>query len=322
VDELSDRVAHRGEYLRRGDSAFPLSRRRFTLSRRQSARHVLEWVEMDSRRMCPHCRAFITTKDRVCPYCNETVGPSAAARNESSGGFIGGFIPQARFNTVMILLINAGLYAATSIYSMKAGRGDAMNLDSQTLVDFGAKFTPYIAMGQWWRLVTAGFLHGGLLHILMNSWVLFDLGAQVEELYGASRMLVIYFISSVGGFYVSALWAAGPSVGASAALFGLIGAMIVMGMRHSSTLGDHVKGLYIRWAIYGLLFGLLPGLNIDNAAHIGGLASGFVVAWLAGQPRSADSLTERFWRVAAWMCILITAICFLKMYLWMGRSAQ
>jgi len=220
----------------------------------------------------------------------------------------------------MILLINAGLYIATSVYSMKAGRGDAMGLDSQTLVDFGAKFTPYIALGQWWRLVTAGFLHGGLLHILMNSWVLFDLGASVEELYGASRMLVIYFLSSVGGFYVSALWSPGPSVGASAALFGMIGAMIAIGVRHRSALGNAVKGLYIRWAIYGLLFGLLPG--IDNAAHLGGLASGFAVAYLVGQPGRVGSPLERIWRVAAWLCILITAFCFLKMYLWMSQSAQ
>lgn len=270
--------------------------------------------------MCPHCRAFITTKDKVCPYCNEAVGPRVTERGDTGGGFVGGFIPHARFTTVMILVINFGLYIATSVYSMKAGRGDAMGLDSQTLVDFGAKWTPYIRLGQYWRLVTAGFLHGGLLHILMNSWVLFDLGAQVEELYGASRLLVIYFLSSVGGFYVSALWANGPSVGASAALFGLIGAMIAIGVRHRGTLGDHVKSLYIRWAIYGLLFGLLPG--IDNAAHIGGLASGFAAAWIVGQPRRADSPVERVWLVAAWTCILITAYCFLKMYLWLSQSAQ
>jgi rhomboid protease GluP len=273
----------------------------------------------ETRRMCPHCRAFITTRDKVCPYCNERVGPRAIDRDDSSGGFVGGLIPHARFNTMMILLINFGLYIATSISSMKSGRGDAMGLDAQTLVDFGAKYTPYIQLGQWWRLVTAGFLHGGLLHILMNSWVLFDLGAQVEELYGASRMLVIYFLSSVGGFYVSALWAPGPSVGASAALFGLIGAMIAMGIRHRSTLGDHVKGLYIRWAIYGLLFGLLPG--IDNAAHIGGLTWGFLTAWVAGTPRAPGSPLERVWQAASWFCILITIFCFLKMYLWMGQSA-
>jgi len=268
--------------------------------------------------MCPHCRAFITTRDRVCPYCNEAVAPRAA-REDSPGGIVGGFIPQARFNTVMILVINFGLYIATSIASMKSGRGDAMGLDSQTLVDFGAKFRPYMQLGQWWRLVTAGFLHGSLLHILMNSWVLFDLGASVEELYGGARMLVIYFLANFGGFYLSTLWAPGPSVGASAALFGLIGAMIAVGVRHRTALGDAVKGLYIRWAIYGLLFGLLPG--VDNAAHVGGLATGFLTAYLAGQPRG-NATVERVWQWASWLAILITAFCFLKMYLWMSQSAQ
>jgi rhomboid protease GluP len=143
--------------------------------------------------MCPHCRAFITTKDRTCPYCNEVVGPRAVDRGGPA--VLAGFIPRARFNTVIILLVNFGLYVATAIYAMQAGLGgDALNLDSRTLLLFGAKFGPLIGAGQWWRLVTAGFLHGGLMHILMNSWVLFDLGATVEEVYGASRMYVIYFI--------------------------------------------------------------------------------------------------------------------------------
>src|SRR6266567_6558131 len=172
---------------------------------------------METRRMCPHCRAFITTNDRTCPYCNEPVAPVASRR--SSGPILGGFIPQARFNTIIILLINFGLYVASSILSMKAGLGNAMNLDGQTLVYLGAMYTPLIHAGQWWRLVTAGFLHGGLMHILMNSWALFDLGAIVEEMYGSSRMLVIYFVSNITGFYLSSLWKPGPSCGASAALF-------------------------------------------------------------------------------------------------------
>src|ERR1035441_1927833 len=137
-------------------------------------------MQMDSRRMCPHCRAFITINDRICPYCNEEVGPRAADIRHA-GSVIGGFIPRARFNTMLILLINAGLYVATVIFSMKAGRGNGMDLDSQVLYAFGAKVGLGFLDGQWWRLVTAGFLHGGLFHILMNSWVLFDLGAQVEE---------------------------------------------------------------------------------------------------------------------------------------------
>jgi rhomboid protease GluP len=278
--------------------------------------------QMDSRRMCPHCRAFITNKDRTCPYCNEPVGARAIDRR-TPAAILGGMIPHARFTTVVILLINFGLFLATVLYSMGAGNGDALwNIDVGTLVAFGAKYNAGLAGGQWWRLVTAGFLHGGLLHILMNSWVLFDLGAQVEEIYGAGRMLVIYFVSSVFGFYVSAVWSAAPSVGASAALMGLIGAMIALGVRHKNPTGSAIRATYLRWAIYVILFGLLPGLHVDNAAHIGGLAAGFGIGYLAGLPRLEGSWTERLWRGAAWVCILLTAVSFLKMYLWFAHVAQ
>jgi rhomboid protease GluP len=276
---------------------------------------------METRRMCPHCRAFITTKDRVCPYCNEKVGPRLIdIRNPAP--ILGGLIPHAGFITVMILIINFGLYVATSLLSARSGLGGPMNVDVQTLFAFGASFGPAIAAGQWWRLVTAGFLHGGLLHIAMNSWVLFDLGAQVEEIYGGSRMLVIYFISNVLGFYVSSsLHPRSPSVGASAALFGLVGAMIALGLKHrSSAAGAAIHQHYIRWLVYLLLFSLLPG--VDLAAHVGGLIGGFCIAWIAGQPLRPGSPAERLWRVAACLCILLTVVSFLQMYLWFSHSAQ
>lgn len=270
--------------------------------------------------MCPHCRAFITTSDRVCPYCNEAVAPRRVERG-TPGPILGGLIPHAGYYTVVILLINTGLYLATSLYSMNGGRGNFVNLDGETLFAFGAKFGPAIAAGQWWRLVTAGFLHGGILHILMNMWVLFDLGAQAEEIYGGARMLVIYFVANVLGFYVSYAWRPEAiSVGASAALFGLVGAMIAIGTRYRSTLGSTVRAIYVRYAIYLLLFSLLPG--VDMAAHIGGLIGGFGVGFLAGTPHIEGASLERFWLVSAVISVLLTVICFLKWYLWFSAASQ
>ena len=267
--------------------------------------------------MCPHCRAFITKSDRICPYCQEKVGPRAVDRRAVTD-LIGGFIPHARMNTILILAANFGLYLVTALYSMKAGDGDAMNIGGRTLVEFGAKYAPLIHFGQWWRLITAGFLHGGLLHIVMNSWVLFDLGAQVEEIYGPARMWVIYLVSSICGFYVSALWnPAAPSVGASAAVFGLIGSMIALGVKNRNPLGCAIRGMYVRWAMYGLLFSLFPG--IDMAAHIGGLAAGFGIGYFAGMPRIGQGSAEQVWRIAAWFAVILTGISFLKMYLAFGR---
>ncbi len=271
--------------------------------------------------MCPNCRAFIKKSDRVCPYCDGPVGPRAIDRRDP-GAILGGFIPHAHFTTTMILLINFGLFAATVLYSMRAGNGEAFwGIDGRTLFDFGGKLREAVEQGQWWRLVTAGFLHGGILHLLMNSWVLFDLGAQVEEIYGAARLIVFYFLATVCGFLASTWWSPMLSVGASAGLLGLIGAMIALGMRHRTPAGAAIRGLYVRWAVYGLLLGLLPGLHIDNAAHLGGLAAGFACAYLADTPKLVDTWGERFWRAASYVCIALTAISFLKMYLWLSHNA-
>jgi len=277
--------------------------------------------QMETRRMCPHCRAFITTKDRVCPYCNAEVGARAIDRR-SPGPILGGMISHAQFTTVVILLINVGLYLGTVIASSRAGNNQAfLNLDPETLLDFGAKFRAYILGGQYWRLVTAGFLHGGLLHIGMNMWVLFDVGAQVETVYGTARYLVIYFVGSVLGFIFSTMWNPYLSIGASAGLMGLIGAMIAFGIHHRSAIGAAIRGQYIRWVIYMLIIGILPGLQIDNAAHIGGLAGGFGVAYVAGLQRVEGSWQEKFWQVVAAICVLLTAFSFLRMYQWLTHGA-
>lgn len=268
--------------------------------------------------MCPNCRAFINSSDKVCQYCEAELG-ARPVDVRSPGDVLGGFIPHARFTTVMILMVNSALFAATVISEMQQGRGDAfLSLNGRTLYQFGAKWThDIVVLGQWWRLVTAGFLHGGLLHILMNSWALMDLGAQVEEIYGSARLLVFYYVATICGFFASTFWSASLSVGASAGIFGLIGAMIALGARHNSTLGSAVRGLYIRWAIYGLLFGLLPGLQIDNAAHLGGLAGGFAVAYLSGEQGHPGARKEKLWQLIAGGCLVSTAYCFLRMFLWM-----
>jgi rhomboid protease GluP len=262
--------------------------------------------------MCPQCRAFITTSDRICPYCDTKVGPRAADRL-NAGTMLAGFIPHARFVTVMILTINVGLYLVTMLYSRGAGSESLTDIDGRTLFLFGAKHREAILFGQWWRLVTAGFLHGGLFHILMNSWVLLDLGAQVEELYGQRRFIVIYFVSTIAGFMASTLWSPVLSIGASAGVFGLIGAMIALGARSNTPLGAAIKAHYLRWATYGLLMGFLPFFRIDNAAHLGGLAAGFGCAWLAGLPRLLNDWRERIWTVLTSVALALTAISFLLM---------
>ena len=133
----------------------------------------------------------------------------------------------------------------------------------------------------------------------MNSWVLFDLGAQVEKVYGTSRYLAIYLISSTFGFYVSLLLSNAPSLGASAALSGLIGAMMAFARRTGQSF---IWSFYLRWAIMIAVIGLLIPL-IDNAAHLGGFIAGFGVGWIAASPEITRT-TEAIWKAAATVCVL------------------
>src|SRR5579871_4953441 len=99
--------------------------------------------------MCPHCRAFITTDDKVCPYCNNEVGPRAVDRGRPADA-LGGLIPQAQFTTVVLLLINTGLYVATLLYTSKLGGESGFDPSARALFDFGAKYPSAILAGQWW----------------------------------------------------------------------------------------------------------------------------------------------------------------------------
>jgi len=263
--------------------------------------------------MCPNCRAFVSSDDKICPYCQVHLGERIIARR-APADVLGGLIPHQRFVTMLILLINTGMYLATMLRTTQQGGSGFGDPSMQTLLDFGAKAAPYIFYrGEWWRLITAGFLHGGLLHILMNSWVLFDLGPQVNEAYGTPRFLSIYLISSVTGFLASLYFSPAVSIGASAGLCGLIGAMIALGTRTRSAWGAAIRRQYVQWMIYLLIFGLVIS-GVDNAAHLGGLAGGFVVAYLAGTPSFSEGV-ENFWRLAAGLSLAVTAWAFYEMFM-------
>ncbi len=258
--------------------------------------------------MCPNCRAFITTSDRKCPYCAVQVGPRAIDRREP-GEILGGLISPAHFTTILILLLNFGYFIGSLMLS-----GSMTELNNGMLDALGWKFRVF-QTGEYWRLVTAGFLHGGWIHILMNSWALYNIGPQTEQVYGTPRYLVIYFAGSVGGFYLSAVVnPRGASLGASAGITGLIGAMIAFGMAHKSAVGRDIVSAYGSVIVYIIASGFIPYINVDNSAHIGGLAAGFVIGYAAGTPVRSNAAREGMWRVLAAVCLLITAWSFFEVY--------
>jgi rhomboid protease GluP len=267
---------------------------------------------VEKRRMCPNCRAFINVTDRVCPYCDAQLGPRAVDIRSSQTA--ASFMPRANVASIVILIINVTFFLIELIVNYRFFHAGPQALNFGTLVGLGAKYAPLIYSGQTWRLITAGFLHGGFLHIAMNSWALFDLVGEVEQFYGTSRLIVAYIFSTITGFFLSTLWHPGaPSLGASAACFGLIGIMLAMGLRQrSDPMAQAVRAYYSRWAVYALVFSFLPG--IDIAAHIGGFVGGFLVGLLGGLPGLPNTPRETVWKVLAGLAIVLTLYAFWQDY--------
>ena len=265
--------------------------------------------------MCPNCRAFITTSDRVCPYCQAQLGPRAVDLRGVQLGFAS--MPRANVTSIIILVLNITFFLVELIINSKLFGGSPQYLNYQALISLGAKYGPLIHAGQQWRLLTAGFLHGGFLHIAMNSWVLFDLVSEVEQFYGTNRLVFTYVFSTITGFFLSNWWHPGSiSVGASAACFGLIGIMLAIGLRQrADPMTQAVRSYYRRWAIYAVVFSFLPGFNTDIAAHIGGLIGGFVVGLVAGLPGLPNSPRETLWQILAGLAVAVTLYAFVQDYL-------
>lgn len=156
--------------------------------------------------------------------------------------------------------------------------------DSNTLIQFGAKFNPLILEGEWWRFLTPIFLHIGFAHLLMNTLALFYIGVAVERIYGRIRFLFIYLIAGFGGSLASFLFSPNLSAGASGAIFGCFGALLYFGMIYPK-LFFRTMGVNI-FVVLGLnlVFGYtVPG--IDNAGHLGGLVGGFLATGIVHFPK-------------------------------------
>ena len=147
----------------------------------------------------------------------------------------------------------------------------------------GANYAPLVKNGEIFRLITYAFLHGSIIHLVVNMYSLFIAGRQVENNFGKVRLLIIYFISALSGGLLSALFSDGISIGASGAIFGLLGALVYFGLQFRLYLTDALVSKIFPIIIINLLIGFTV-TGIDNACHIGGLIGGFLAAMAVGVP--------------------------------------
>lgn len=218
--------------------------------------------------------------------------------------------------TWVILVAIALMYLLSGLLS-----GSLFQPSLPALIVLGAKVNSLIAGGELWRLVTATFLHGSLVHIFFNGYALYALAPENERIYGTARFLAIYFLAGIGGSVVSYLFSPAPSVGASGAIFGLMGALGLFYYLNRELLGQSGRAMIQNIVAIGcinLLIGFSSPGVIDNFGHLGGLLAGLIAAF-ALAPRFAldlggyqPTLIRRYppwgWGAAAALGVFLVAL--------------
>jgi len=186
--------------------------------------------------------------------------------------------------TYTIIAINLILYLLTALLS-----ANIMEPDLQKLVDVGALYGPYVVLnGEWWRVLSAMFLHGSMTHILMNMFSLYLIGRGAEIYFDTKSYLTLYFFSGVVGGLVSLyMHMLSVGVGASGAIFGLFGALAGFFLAHRDKIEEHTKSFMKNFGVI-LVINVILGLSIesvDMSAHIGGLLVGLLGGYLISKDK-------------------------------------
>ncbi len=171
------------------------------------------------------------------------------------------------------LVTKALIGANVVIYLIEASQGGGLNSPGGSIVDKWALYGPSVAQGDWWRLITAAFLHASILHIALNMYVLWVIGGPVERYLGRARFLALYFVSGLAGSAGAlVLTPTAVTVGASGAIFGILGALLIIEWQTTGRLAGNA----MTWIVINLALSFVIS-NISIGGHVGGLIGGILV---------------------------------------------
>jgi len=237
--------------------------------------------------LCPSCGMLVGVNDAQCLGCGRArpglFGLTALLR---LSGLDDLFVPIVMWGCGALYLASLAMDPG----SIGGGGLSMMSPGNESLFVLGASGAlPVFGYGRWWTVLSASWLHGSVLHIVFNMMSVRNLGPAVSEFYGGARTVIIYFVAGAAGFLASSfagayltflpdrLQGGSFTVGASAGVFGLLGAVLHYGRRGGSV---HLRELATRWIVINLVLGFSIA-RIDNWAHLGGLAGGYLMSfWL------------------------------------------
>jgi rhomboid protease GluP len=270
-------------------------------------------------RLCPACGTLVGSTATKCHQCGASMTFSLAAASRS----LGGLMPQTSPVTYAILGLTCLLYVVSFLATVRRsgfaapGGGLGMifglgGINGFILDRMGASLPLTLNLEQPWRLLTAIFLHGSLLHIGFNMWVMMDLAPALEETYGSARFFFIYVLTGAAGFAVSSAFGH-ASVGASGAILGLVGVLLAQTAGRQSATMRMRRSQLISWLIYMAFLGFLMRGMVDNYAHAGGFAAGYLLGKRMPDRLPADTIERRRADVMGWAAALAVAASFVFM---------
>lgn len=214
----------------------------------------------------------------------------------------------------IILYLNLILFSLMVVHGALVGLGfsSLFSPPTQLLLTWGGQFWPAVLEhGQWWRCLTYAYTHGGLIHLAFNMLVLFQVGPLVERELGPGRFIVLYTATALTATIAGLLWYANaPVVGASGALFGMIGFSIVYFHRVGPP-AYQLRNFMLQWALFAFIFGLLVGA--DNAGHFGGAVGGALFGLLLPPRGLFRPQLNRIWNSLGLACVIATLVALLSM---------
>jgi rhomboid protease GluP len=256
--------------------------------------------------LCPNCRKLISISEPLCPYCGTARPASFWKNNIWTRGFNN---PYQLIKA--IIAINIGLYILSLLLNPTA-----LSLSMHPLTFLSPSDTSLLLLGatgtipidrfhRWWTLISAGYLHGGILHIFFNMAAFRQLALLVSREYGPYRMVLFYTLGSIIGFWVSYIAGVPLTIGASAGVCGLVGALLYYGKSRGGVYGRTLYKQISGWVVFLFIFGLLvPGIN--NWGHGGGILAGIILGLLLGyQERKKENLLHKG---LAGVCAVLTLL--------------
>jgi rhomboid protease GluP len=268
-------------------------------------------------------------RPKLCPACGSLVGISATRCHECGTSLTFSLAAITRKLPIVsnlespvstvLLGLNFFLFAIQLMFTIQAGTAGGMNilwrLDGISSYRLGACYGESVFLDhQWWRLITAMFLHGGLIHIGFNMMTLMQFGPAVEELYGSPRFLFLYTITGAVGFFFSAL-RGHFSLGASGALLGIIGAVLAVTTKRGGAYMRDLRTRLISSLVFLFALGIFGGIGIDNWAHGGGLAAGFLLGKLFVDRAPMNNAEKQRAQILGWFAGVAIVASFVLMLL-------